>query len=481
MRAEANDIDRLARKQQQGRKTRPAAGQGGTQRVLPPPREPMAVARAFLAEGWRYPDGALLLRHWRGGWWSWRTSHWRECEPRAVRGLLYAFTETAVYQTLTGARAWEPNRHRIDDVLDALAAICLLANYVDQPVWLDGRASGTIVACANGLLDVETRELLPHDPSFFNVVSVPFDYDPAARVPYEWREFLKALWPQDSESRRALAQWFGYTVSGRLDLQKILLMVGPTRAGKGLIARILGALIGPKNVAAPTLSSLAGDFGMAPLIGKSLAVISDARLSGRHGSVVVERLLSISGEDFLTVNIKYREQWTGKLPCRVFLISNELPEFGDASGATANRFIVLQLTTSWLGREDIELETRIRAQLPGVLNWALMGLANLERRGRFTQPRSAQEAITTLLDLVSPVRAFVRDRCEVGPDHEVEIGLLYATYRQWADDNGHPKIAKTTFGKNLRAVLPRVRVAQPRTHDPKKPRSRVYCGLQLRP
>ncbi len=41
-----------------------------------------------------------------------------------------------------------------------------------------------------------------------------------------------------------LGEWFGYVISGRLDLHKILFMVGPTRGGKGVIARILTALIG---------------------------------------------------------------------------------------------------------------------------------------------------------------------------------------------------------------------------------------------
>ena len=58
-------------------------------------------------------------------------------------------------------------------------------------------------------------------------------------------------------------------------------MVGPTRGGKGVIARILGALIGKRNVCGPTLNSLGGDFGLQPLIGKSLAVISDARFIGK--------------------------------------------------------------------------------------------------------------------------------------------------------------------------------------------------------
>ena len=79
----------------------------------------------------------------------------------------------------------------------------------------------------------------------------------------------------------ALGEWFGYVISGRLDLHKILLMVGPTRGGKGAIARVLGALVGMPNVAGPTLNSLTGDFGLAPLIGKSLAVVADMRIAGR--------------------------------------------------------------------------------------------------------------------------------------------------------------------------------------------------------
>jgi putative DNA primase/helicase len=151
----------------------------------------------------------------------------------------------------------------------------ILRDDIDQPCWLDGSPSnGVIVACANGLLELEKRELRPHSPLFFNLVAVPFPYDPNAPSPTEWLVFLQKLWPGDNPDAEpaldqpeihALGEWFGYVISGRLDLHKILLMIGPTRGGKGIIARILSALIGPANVAGPTLSSLGGEFGLAPL------------------------------------------------------------------------------------------------------------------------------------------------------------------------------------------------------------------------
>jgi hypothetical protein len=121
----------------------------------------------------------------------------------------------------------------------------------------------------------------------------------------------------------------------------------------------------------------AREFGLAPLIGKPLAIISDARFAGEDSSIVVERLLSISGEDRLTVNRKYRDQWTGKLPSRLHIISNELPELGDASTAIVGRIVLVPLTKSWLGQEDHDLEPALHRELPGILNWALAGLHSL--------------------------------------------------------------------------------------------------------
>jgi Poxvirus D5 protein-like len=176
---------------------------------------------------------------------------------------------------------------------------------------------------------------------------------------------------------------------------------------------------------------------LAPLLGKPLAIVSDARLSGRGSQVVVERLLAISGEDTITVNRKYKEQWSGKLPSRFLVISNELPQFGDASAAIAGRFVSLLLTRSWYGEEDTGLEGAIHPELTGILNWALDGLARLERQGQFTKPASTDEAMIALQDLASPVGAFVRDRCEIDAGHEIAVDELWEAWKSWAEDNGH--------------------------------------------
>lgn len=454
-------------------------------RRLSPPTNPMAVARELIANRYTGDRGQLSLRHWQGSWWRWRTSHWVEIEERSVREDVYRFTEHASYELKVRRdmvlAPWEPTRHKIADVLDAMAAVCFLAEDVHQPAWIDDVdvPAGTFVACANGLLHVATRALYPHTPAYFNQTSVPFDFDPGAGDPSGWIDFLVDLFGEDLAAIDALGEWFGYLIAGRTDQHKILLLVGPTRAGKGLIAQLMSELVGRSNVAGPTLASLSTDFGLASLIDKPLAVVSDARLGGRQSNPVVERLLAISGEDTIGVSRKFRDDWTGQLPTRFVIVSNELPQLGDASEAIVGRFVVLILSRSWLGQEDTDLGRRLRGERTQILNWALDGLDRLDRQGRFTAVASSDDAINALRDLASPVSAFVREVCDLTDRAAtVPVDELFIAWRRWAEDNGHRPGTAQNFGRNLRAVIPSLRVRRPGAHA--AARARVFDGIRVR-
>lgn len=452
---------------------------------LPPPSHPMAVARRLLPD-WQTEDGKLVCRRWRASWMRWTGTCWREIDEAQVRKGMYERLEHAVFRVpgkdgVSEERDWAPTKPKISNLLDALGAITLLPTDTDAPAWLDGADvsepdDGPIVACANGLLRIRDRALRAHTPGFFNLVSVPFAYDPDATAP-TWEHFLSQVWPDDPDAIAALQEWFGYVLSGRTDLQKILLMVGPSRSGKGTIARVLKALVGKENLAGPTLAGLGTNFGLATLVGKSLAIISDARLSGNDNTQVVERLLTISGDDTIDVDRKYREQWTGKLPSRLMILSNELPHFGDSSGVIANRFVLLSMRVSWLGKEDPTLTDRLTAEMPGILNWALDGLARLQRTRRITEPTSSRDAVTTMRDTASPTSAFVRERCTTGPTCTVPVDDLWTVWREWAEDNGVRAGTKQVFGRNLLSLIPQLNRTRPRA--PSGERTATYHGVAL--
>jgi putative DNA primase/helicase len=137
------------------------------------------------------------------------------------------------------------------------------------------------------------------------------------------------------------------------------------------------------------------------------------------------------------------------------VISNELPDLGDASGAIATRFLVLTLAKSWLGQEDASLTDNLLEELPGILLWALKGLDRLAEQGHFTEPATSRDAVIALADLTSPVAAFVREACERDPAHEVPVKELYEAWRIWSKDHGRDRpTTEQRFGRDLRAAVP---------------------------
>jgi len=446
------------------------------------PHTPLNSAYAFIET--KYSDGDTCRLHHHGGvFYGWNGIYYPTIDPETIRSELYFLLDSAECITNGGNPVpFAPTSRRVTDVFDALKAATHLSSSVHPPAWLSGvpvLPPNEIVACQNGLLHIPTRKLLAHTSNFFTLYALPYSYNPNAAAPREWLSFLSSIWGNDIDAIETLQEIFGCCLTFDTRQQKIFLLVGPKRSGKGTIARVLTALLGPENVASPTLAGIGTNFGLAPLIGKPVGIIADARLSGKADQqVIAERLLSISGEDSLTIDRKYLSAWTGRLPTRILILTNELPRLADASGALASRFVTLVMTKSFYEQEDLGLASRLLAELPSILNWALDGRDRLTQRGYFKPPQSSAQVARELEDLGSPIGAFLRDRCEIGAGQRVEAGKLFSSWRDWCQTQGRDRAGTAqSFGRDLRAAVPGLRVVQPREGTE---RHRYYEGVGLK-
>ncbi len=399
-------------------------------------------------------------------------------EEIAAQG--YAFLDGK--RDVTTDRPIKPDRALVEGILHALRAVALI-NVPAVPAWIGNSANRSpahrIVPFKNGLLDLDSRQLLKKTRAFFGLNSRDFAYQVGAKPPLRFTTFLNQIFEGDAECIETLQEIFGLLLTTETSFQKAFLIVGPPRSGKGTILRVLQRLLGAGNVCAPTLAGLGGPFGMQGMIGKVAALISDARLSSRADvQTIGETILRITGEDAVSIPRKFKDDWTTKLSVRFVIVSNELPALLDQSGALSSRFVILQLRNSFLGKEDASLTDRLLGEMAGIANWALEGLDRLEARGYFRQPAASAEAVRQLEMLASPIKAFLSERCAVEPGASVSCADLYATWEAWARTQGreHPGTI-AIFGRNLAAAVPAVKVVL-RRHD--GTRSRFYEGIRLR-
>lgn len=463
----------------------PAPAFGTADALLVSCAAPRALADKYLADV--HPGGTL--RYWRGDWYEYNGRFYATLPEVMLKARLSATLATWHYDgdkrdnvpVMTSLK-----EGLLRDVIGQLRqpGRTIVPDRREAPLWLDNTQRPPArdwVSLNNGLLHLGPgREFVPHTPALFCTSSLPFDYDPAAASPETWIEFLTGTWPGDEGAACALllAEWFGYCLSRDMSLHKMMWLIGPRRSGKGLISRVLEGLLGEDATCNPTLGSLGEKRGAQVLIEARLAVIGDARLGRRNDqSSIVERLLSISGGDKQTIHRVYQTDWTGRLALKFMLLSNELPSLADASGALLGRLLLLPTVFSHFGREDRFLESRIRRELPGILNWALDGLERLNAQGRFTEPAASRDILAGFRAISSPVTAFIADRCEVGVNGSIERDRLYSEYLAWAEEEGLTKpYGKSRFGQALRSAFPAIGDVRVTSYGS---RLRCYEGVRL--
>lgn len=454
--------------------------------VYPPAQLPMSVARRLVADLFTSDQHRTLAR-WRGDFWTWEGAAWKQVEDELdVKGPLWERLEKV---TIKGdnegeERPWAPTTAKVQNLMEPLAILSRNRDSVDAPMWLDNAErpdAARVVSMNNGLLDLHTRNLTPHTPTYFNTWALDFDYNAQATCP-TWSTFLADIFEHDPAGEQFLQELAGYYVSGRLDQHKAGMIIGPPRGGKGVISRTFKRLVGLDNTVSPSLHSIGSEFGMAELVGKPLAIVEDARADGDHRSnLAVERLLNVIGEDALSINRKNRDYWNGTLPTRFLLVSNEVPRFLDSSGAITNRFIVVRLHKSFAANPDTTLGHRINQELSGIFNWALEGLDRLDRQGHFTRPATMDEMIDLMSDLASPVKKFLDEQYTVTGDqsHYIRVSDVHTKFKLWCEEQELKPLNRDTFVQRLTAAEPNV--SSKNTVVPGNKKTRWIFGLDEKP
>lgn len=319
--------------------------------------------------------------------------------------------------------------------------------------------------------------------------------------PKLWLKCLDEWFDGDAPSITLTHEVLGYLVSPLTTAQKIFLIVGPRRSGKGTIFYIIDRLLGTPNVGSTTFDKLGQPFGLEPLLGKSVAAIPDARMSAKADvAMIVERLLSISGGDTQAVARKFKTDVLTRMPIRFLIASNETPQLRDASGAVASRFVVLRTVRSFLGKEDPGLIGKLLPELPGILVHAAKAFVRLQANDfRFTATKLAQCITRQLGELSAPVAQFGSDHCIFDPAAEIACDDMFQAWLDWCEErdikvgpkpsfaetsgteNVGPesvdRAARTWFGRMLAKTYPDIT-----KHRPRDGCSRVwkYRGVRLR-
>jgi len=324
---------------------------------------------------------------------------------------------------------------------------------IENGTWLHtGILAKDVVCFKNGLVDLSCTppKIMPHTPDFFTFNELLYDYNLMAECP-RWLAFLREIFSYDLRLVDQLQEFLGYCLVGDVSLQKFAVLVGKSRAGKGVIAAIIRHMVGEHNTSAPSLSNFVKDSVLHKLSSASVGLIPDAHsVSSSTRDAVLANFKAIVGGDPMDYHVMYKGVQTTVFKVKLILSTNGMPEFNDPSGALVNRMLVFPFYKSVAGREDAGLTDRLLQEIPGIAQWALIGLNRLRVNGRFTEADTGRQEKECIAEDMNPMSRFIHDVCSLDANAFTSNDDLYRTYQLWAKQ--HEVTHTYSQGKVVREI-----------------------------
>lgn len=309
----------------------------------------------------------------------------------------------------------------------------------DGEVWLNLR-NGTLVIESDGR--VTLRE---HDKADLFRYTLPYCYDPQAGCPL-WQTFLDRVLPE-ADAQLLLAEYIGYCLMPRHSLEKMLLLYGEGLNGKSVTLEVIEALLGSSNVSYLSLSDLTNDdVKRSAIEGKMLNISHE---SGKDVNPNVLKQMT-SGERVLIKHLYHDPRETcdyGKLAAAF----NIMPRAENSFGFFRRLLILPYQVTIPKEEIDRQLSAKLKAELPGILNWVLKALPELMTRGGFSPCASSDHALELYRMQSDNVRLFLGEMCEIS-EVAVKASDLYHAYRNYCLESSLKAVGRNTFITRLESL-----------------------------
>lgn len=404
-------------------------------------------------------------RRYEGNWYEW-VGYWRVIDEETFDVHLFNFLERYLGQQQFKIRNGEPQKvsASVSPTLVNSVKLALKAKLRTETIgWQTCTLPGGIPFRGSIVVGKHAR---PASADFFDPNPIPHSFTYTENEPTHLLEMLRTSGVQDDEIA-TVQQFFGYCLVRETRHQKALGLFGPSRSGKGRLMSAARWLVGEHNYVSKELNKFGNQFALGNLKGKLLCELPDERIDSKRSRVALSRLLKIIGEDAIEFEQKGKDSETEKLFCKIVIVSNELPQLADESGAMLNRLLIVETRVSHAANPDETLESKILSQPDELISWALRGLWSLQERG-FAQPENG--AGEKYMQANAPIRSFVNECCELSGSALKD--QLFAAYQAHTEEAA----CKADFFKNLRHV---VDFDEEKVRDGGK-RVRVIQGISLK-
>lgn len=395
-----------------------------------------------------------------GGWYIWNKKKWRHDDTEEI----YRLAQETVKSIFREARKLKASAKA---VLTKWALKSESAGLIHNMVRL-ARTQPEVVAdgdifdrdpwifnCANGVIDLKTGELKPHDPKYFMTKMSPAKYDPKG-FSQLWQDFLDKVLP-DIDLQIFTQQSAGYTMTGLTSEKRLFFLYGDTDTGKSTFIDSIHRVMGDYSTVVDFETFLRSrDQGgprndIAALKGKRLVIAQEVDEGRRLAESTIKTLVS---GDPVKARFLHREFFEFQPIAAIWLAANDRPRVRDDDNAMWRRMLQLPFYQQIpIKEQDQSVKRRlgnVKESGAAILKWMVDGCRWWAIDG-LKVPAAVREATADYRREMDPMQDWMEDCITRHETLNANMTDTWNNYQDWAKQNGiRFSLGRKRFNSRLR-------------------------------
>lgn len=319
-------------------------------------------------------------------------------------------------------------------------------------------APANYIAFKNGILDINTGELLPFSPAFVITNLINHDYKVDAECELV-DSSLNKLACNDMNVRALLEEMAGYCFYRRNELRKAFMLVGDKANGKSTFIAMLQTMVGDSNCASLDLKEVSERFKTAELYGKLVNLGDDIDEEFIANTAVFKKLVS---GDRLNAERKGKDPFDFSNYSKFVFSANVLPRMRDKTSAVLDRLVIVPFQAHF-SKDDKDYRPFIKYELcqePAIERLIKLGVDALRRvlsRKAFTSSHKVKDSLDDYAMLNNPILMYLQD---VTPEQlcTESVGYWHEKYHEFCTVNGITTLSRIEFSRQVLRTYPTLKI-----------------------
>jgi putative DNA primase/helicase len=294
----------------------------------------------------------------------------------------------------------------------------------------------------NGTIDLKTGRRERHDPRDLLTKIAPVRADRSAKCPL-FKKFLKRITGDDAALRAFIQKAVGYSLTGITSEQVFFFVHSKSgKTGKSTLVNLIRDMLGDYGKHTPTDTLLTKQYDnnipadLARLDGARMVTAIEANFN-RH--LDEAKIKAMTGGEPIVARFMRQNYFQFVPVFKLWLVANDRPRVRGTDEAFWRRVRVIPLTIKIPEAErDPNLPAKLRAELPGILAWAVRGCRKWQREG-LAQPAIVRSATKGWHQEMDHLKKFIAEEVEIVSGFKIASSQLIDRYKNWCVLHGeHP-------------------------------------------